>query len=621
MTSKPQTALDFDRQFLNLHTAKEDLFWSTYMGRAEDAPKLQEAESRLQGWLSDPARLTEVRQALEQAQGGERERTVLKGWERFFSFHSIESPQARELQKGLIGSESQVFQKRAANPPRYRDSSGEEVSTSINVLSQNLGTTADESVRKSSHQGLLDLEQFIVRDSGFLDLVGQRNTFARSLGYPDFFHYKVKKNEHLTVDELFAILDEFEELTRARCLASMEELKREKGAEATLAHNLRYSIAGDAESALSPYFPFQKSLEWWCRSFDRMGVKYRGAELTLDLLDRKGKYENGFMHGPGPSYFDEQGRWVPARINFTSNATPSQPGSGRTGLTTLFHEGGHAAHFANILQDSPCFSHEFPPLSMAHAETQSMFFDSVIGDADWMALYARDPQGKPVPEELIRKRQAAGLPFMAYGERGILVVPVFERALYAMSDAERTPEAVIRLARDCEKRVLGVECSPRPLLTIPHLLSDSGSCSYQGYLLAHMAVYQIRAHFLDRDGFIVDNPKVGPELAKSAWAPGNRVTQSEMLQALTGQRLSGRELARVCNRSVDEAWSLSRKRMQEALDRAAKAPFPTHAVDLDARIRVVHGAEVLADNTTSMARLWSDFEAAITARYGAPARS
>ena len=44
------------------------------------------------------------------------------------------------------------------------------------------------------------------------------------------------------------------------------------------------------------------------------------------------------------------------QANFTSLATPSQVGSGKTALVTLLHEGGHAAHFANIDQPSPFFS-------------------------------------------------------------------------------------------------------------------------------------------------------------------------------------------------------------------------------------------------------------------------
>lgn len=52
--------------------------------------------------------------------------------------------------------------------------------------------------------------------------------------------------------------------------------------------------------------------------------------------------------------------------------------------------GGHAAHFANIDQGSPLFSQERAPTSVAYAETQSMFLDALVGDADWLAKYARD---------------------------------------------------------------------------------------------------------------------------------------------------------------------------------------------------------------------------------------
>ena len=48
-------------------------------------------------------------------------------------------------------------------------------------------------------------------------------------------------------------------------------------------------------------------------------------------------------------------------------------------------------------------------------------------------------------------------------ERILLVVPTFESRLYAMDDAARTPEAVLGLARRCEREVLGISGSPRPV--------------------------------------------------------------------------------------------------------------------------------------------------------------
>ena len=114
-----------------------------------------------------------------------------------------------------------------------------------------------------------------------------------------------------------------------------------------------------------------------------MGIGYRGATMNLDLLDRKGKYSNGFCHWPQPSWVKPDGAFQSSTANFTSLADPSAIGSGKTALATLMHEAGHAAHFANIVQPSPLFSQERAPTSVAYAENQSMFLDSLVSDAAW----------------------------------------------------------------------------------------------------------------------------------------------------------------------------------------------------------------------------------------------
>lgn len=143
------------------------------------------------------------------------------------------------------------------------------------------------------------------------------------------------------------------------------------------------------------------------------------------------------MHGPVPPFVQE-GQWLPAKINFTSLAKLDQLGSGATGINTLFHEGGHAAHFANISQNAPCFSQEFPPTSMAYAETQSMFCDSLLHDADWLKLYAKNRQGEAISEALIKADIAVRQPMRVFNERHILLVPYFEWQLYSMDDDART---------------------------------------------------------------------------------------------------------------------------------------------------------------------------------------
>merc|ERR1719389_690114 len=100
----------------------------------------------------------------------------------------------------------------------------------------------------------------------------------------------------------------------------------------------------------------------------------------------------------------------------------------------------------------------------------------------------------------------------------MLAVPYFEKALYELPDAEVTPSRIAQLADEVETRIQG-GLAARPLLSVPHILSDEASCYYHGYVLAEMSVHQTRKHFLDVHSRIVDNPIVGPTLRDKYWLP------------------------------------------------------------------------------------------------------
>ncbi|MBN3122827.1 M3 family metallopeptidase [Pectobacterium brasiliense] len=606
-----------NRDYLAVHQAKEELFWQLYMGTGNDdvSERFSAAESAYKRFISQPQRLAELRThlaTLENSPRDEQQQALshgLQGWYRFFDCNVIEDPQAQALMDEIITAESALYAKRKSYEMTHLDAKGERVSASLGELLTNQTTNDTEAYRQSSQQALRDLEQWLLLN-GFPELISLRNRFARQMGYRNYFDYKVNKTERMTPEQLFAILDPFEEQTREANTRSLKNLADEKGEEALQPWNIRYASAGDVTRQLDPYFPFSASLERWINSFKRLRIGFNGAEMQLDLLVRKGKYENGFMHGPVPPFVQE-GKWVPARINFTSLAKPDQIGSGASGINTLFHEGGHAAHFANIRQNAPCFSQEFPPTSMAYAETQSMFCDSLLGDADWLKRYAKNAQGETIPDELIRADISTQQPMRAFSERHILLVPYFEWQLYSWDDEARTPEAMTKLARDTEQRILGISGSPRPTLAIPHLLSMESACSYQGYLLALMAVEQTRSYFLQRDGYLTDNPAIGPDLAQHYWHPGNSVSHDDTLRSLTGEGFNPAYLAQACNLTVDEAW----QQAEEMMAKAAARPQPAADFDLSARIRVVDGSRVLADNEQSDEKMCQDFAAFIEREY------
>ncbi len=320
--------------YLQVHRRKEDLFWSTYMGTSDDQAGFTAAEQAYKAFCADPARLPVLRQMQAQAEETELKRG-LGGWIAFFECNVIEDPQAAALMDKLVAAEAALFARRRELKLTLLDEQGRQVAGSLPTASTALAASSDEAVRQSALAMFHTLEQWVV-DNGYLAIVALRNRFARAMGYRDYFDYKVHKNEQMSPAQLFAILDDFIAGTEQRLHQSLAELKAAKGEAALLPHNLRYSVSGDVTRQLDPYVPFSRALQDWVESFRRLGIQYRGATLTLDLLTREGKYENGFCHGPVPSFWQEGSgcrRWS------TSPVWPTRPrwaaaGAGSTPCST-----------------------------------------------------------------------------------------------------------------------------------------------------------------------------------------------------------------------------------------------------------------------------------------------
>ena len=99
--------------------------------------------------------------------------------------------------------------------------------------------------------------------------------------------YKVQQAEGFSKVKLFSILDTLLEGTDALLASARERLAAEKGMAALEPWNTGYMMAGDIEKQLDPYFPFETALATWGECFAKLGISYRGATMTLDLLDRK----------------------------------------------------------------------------------------------------------------------------------------------------------------------------------------------------------------------------------------------------------------------------------------------------------------------------------------------
>ena len=308
-----QQALDYFNQlnqdYLDVHRAKEELFWQNYMGTGgeEVSARFAAAESAYKRFIAEPRRLAEIRNLLAGLetlpQTAQREVLIhgLQGWLRFFDCNAIEDPQAQALLDRIIHAESDLYARRKGYQVTHLNAEGRRVAASLGELLTNQATNPNEDYRRSSQQALRDLEQWLLHN-GLPELIGLRNRFARQMGYRNYFDYKVNKTERMTPEQLFAILDRFERETREANARSLQQLAADKGSQALEPWNVRFASAGDVTRQLDPYFPFSRSLERWVDSFKRLHIGFGGAEMNLDLLVRKGKYENGFMHGPVPPF-------------------------------------------------------------------------------------------------------------------------------------------------------------------------------------------------------------------------------------------------------------------------------------------------------------------------------
>ncbi|KAF5828250.1 oligoendopeptidase [Dunaliella salina] len=615
-TSPQQLINNLNYGYEQVHRNFEHNFWATKMGlKGANNEELARTKSAYEAFLGEPSNLKAVREA-QKAEGlNEEQRKVLAIMEKTFKCYITEDPKAKELKEKLNKLEADLASARNGMALGYKEpkDGGNFVKASSVQLRDRMRVSDDEALRKACYEGLRSIGPFVTEP--FIEIVKLRNRLAKLLGFEDFYDYKVMGAEGFGKRRLFEIMDDLEARTRPIMVAARQKLAAEKGPEALEPYNMGYMLSGDTEKAMDPYYPFEDAVDVWARTFAALGINYHGSTMTLDLCDREGKYSNGFCHWPQPSWRREDGRWQPAMTNFTSLATPNQVGSGKTALVTLLHEGGHAAHFSNIKQPSPFFAQERAPMSVAYAENQSMFLDAFAGDAAWLGRYARNREGQPIPWDIIKAHKMATSPYEVFGLRAMLAVPYFEKALYEMPEDQLTVEAVRELADRTEQEVQG-GFSPRPLLSVPHILADESSCYYHGYVLAEMSVHQTRAYFKNKlGGKLVDNPQVGKELAEVYWLPGSGAPFLDLVEQLTGAELKADAWVDVLQEPLEKMLEEERADYEVAVNTGPAIP-PGSEPDLGMRVRLVHGDELISDsNDGGLANAVQKFKAWVRARY------
>lgn len=572
-------------EYRSVHTRYERLFWQSYMGDHSVNPVFAKAQLKRESFRSNESLYQEVQAALKVSKGKEAEK--LQQWAWFFS--KFQTPSAvRETFKAIVELEKEIHTKQATRTEGYIDPKTKAfIKASRSQMSDIMTTHSDEKLRKACFVALEGLAQTCTTE--YIKLVALRNTYAKALGFEDFYAYKVMTEENLTKKELFAIFDPIFEKTKF-AFANLREMEKELPG-LRKPWNRGYLLSGDFTKESDAYFPFEKALERWGRSFNQLGISFHGGTLQLDLLDREGKYENGFCHWPDLVHFDGKKR-IPGSSNFTCNVSYGQIGSAEDGYNTLFHEGGHAAHLLNTEETEACVNNEYPPASTAWDETQSMFLDSMLSSVEWTARYAQTNEGVSYPFSLFEREVRKLRPLAPLSMNSISSVMNFERAVY--EEKNLTEKKLLIIAKEVYRKFTDTEVDSLRLLSIPHIYSWESSCSYQGYGLALLAVYQWREYFYKKYGYIVDNKAVGKEM-RAMWKYGSAKTFPECVKLATGKKLLPEAYLKHVTASVETILKTAKQKIK----RLETVPQSKRPIDLHVTIKMVHGKKVVATNKKS----------------------
>ncbi|MCC7004464.1 hypothetical protein IT397_00895 [Candidatus Nomurabacteria bacterium] len=571
-----------NKEYYKKHKTFEDLFWTSYMGDHSVDGRFAKAKAELEKFKSNRDLAKEVDEALKVKDKKLKERVGY--WKKSFDIWQIPS-ELLDLRDDVMKLEAKIKEKQTSYNYGYIDPKSKKfVPASRHKLSLNVYTNDEEPIRKASYEALQKNATLWIDD--YIKYVGLLNSFAKKLGYKDFYAYKIFVEEGMTKKELFSIFDKIFKQTKVAFPKVRALAKGKPGMDKPW--NFTYMTSANFAKEEDPYFQFETALPVWAQTFANLGVDFRGSSIRLDLLDRKGKYDNGFCHWPEPIHF-ENGKRKSGHANFTCNLVPKAIGSGADGIHTLFHEGGHAAHYLNSDIHDICINTEYPPASTAWAETQSMFMDTIFSSIEWETRYAKNKEGRSYPFDLFERKLEKLNVFSPLRMMGIMMVMYFEKEIYETKNL--TKEKVISIAKKVRNKLSTFKWDGLGILNTPHIYSWESACSYHGYGLAELSLSQWREYFYKKYGYIVDNPNIGKEMLK-VWKLASTKTFPDFVKMATGKSLTADAFIKSAMMSKEDKLKLAKQRIEKLSKVKRKNTY-----DIGAKIELVHGKKKISDNS------------------------
>ncbi|MAQ77288.1 hypothetical protein CL684_02070 [Candidatus Campbellbacteria bacterium] len=589
---------ELNLRFAVLHKRHEEYFWKVAMGNEDFKEKMNTALAERNDFFGNNELQKKVKDMLPSATDELKER--LMAWKRFFKMNTVPT-EAKELRNEIAQLESDIESLREHHEFGYKDPKTKKfVSVTKSGLMAKMRTDESAAHRKAYFKGLENGAKIGLKE--YVKLIDKRNTFAKQMGYDDFFDYKIQHEDKMTKEELFKHFDEIYKATKGSFKQLRALAKKKKNLQKPW--NFAYMMSADIKKEEEPYFPFERALPYWGRSLHDMGIGFAKGRLTLDLVARPEKFSNPFCQWPDVVRYSGKRR-IPGSARFTADLVPNTLGSGKRAMRVMFHEGGHASHLLNSTETEACNNSEYLPMTSAWAETQSMFMDTMFNSAEWHSRYAHNSKGEYYPLNLHKKKFESEEHTYGLRMMSIIAMSEFERKIYEMK--KPTVAKITTLAKKISKKYFDYSEDSHWPLYVSHLFVFEWSCSYYGYGLAQMAVEQMRSHYYQEFGSIVGNKEVGKELTK-LWNMGARHTFKDFVKIATGKKISTTALIKEFTKTPSERY----KEAVQRIDAIKDLPRPKKKINLKGYITMVHGERKICSNMRDYAGMVSRYHEWIT---------
>ena len=360
-----------------------------------------------------------------------------------------------------------------------------------------------------------------------------RNTAARAIGFPDFWHQQLVLDE-LDPDDLLRTLRQVDEATKASFGAMKADLDQRLADRFGITPPaLRPWHYGDPffqetpevfAPPTDPLYADKDVVELAAETYRQLGFRNIDAILARsDLYPRAGKNQHAYAVD-----IDREGD-VRTFLNVESNAR---------WMGTLLHELGHTIYQDGIDRTELPFDLRDDPQGFLN-EGFAMFCEQPTLDAEWLGeiVGLPDEQARQLTPQLVAQERSALLAFIRWS----LTIVNFERAFYTDPGQDLN-----RLWWDLEERYQQV---PRPEgRDAPDWASKvhvaTAPVYYHKYLLGRMFAAQLTDR-VDRrfGGWWHGRQRSGGYVRSELFAPGATYPWSELVKRVTGRPLGVDALA------------------------------------------------------------------------------